>query len=117
MAKLGRHLVLIQEMRRFESGYPYHMRTWRNWHTPTVEDRSFPGSNPGVRTTLPVNSPGGDGVCKTPGNANKSTVGSSPTTGTNSHIRGVGQRSPTCFGSRHNAGSNPVTPTKHATVA
>lgn len=33
-------------------------------------------------STMPVNSPGGDGVCKTLGNANKSTVGSSPTTGT-----------------------------------
>lgn len=31
---------------------------------------------------MPVNSPGDDGVCKTLGNANKSTVGSSPTTGT-----------------------------------
>lgn len=34
-------------------------------------------------TTTPVNSPGDDEVCKTSGNANKSTVGSSPTTGTN----------------------------------
>lgn len=43
------------------------------------------GSRPAERTTMPENSPGDDGVCKTLGNANKSTVSSSLTSGTN-HI-------------------------------
>ena len=62
------------------------MQVWRNWQTPTFEMRSPSGSTPGTCTkfhTMPGNSPGDDEVCKTSGNANKPTVGSSPTSGTN----------------------------------
>lgn len=77
-------------------------------HTPTVESRSYPGSNPGVRTTpCRGTAKGGDGVCKTPEQVSRwvRSPPSAPASGC------WGARSPTCFGSRHHAGSNPAIPT------